>query len=76
VSRSTAKSQKSSASTWRRRDRAFRDAERQRRQANQRRRDEVAAASAAGLDVVLWRDLQGHSVEEWDAIKELSQLPA
>ena len=51
MSRSARKGQRSSASTWRRRDRAYRALERARRQANAARRAQAAEAAARGITV-------------------------
>jgi len=53
-----------SASTWRKLDKKHRDEERARRQANAARRAEVAAATAAGVPVDVWRKQQEESKDE------------
>ncbi|MFZ4431648.1 MAG: hypothetical protein ACOYOQ_00475 [Microthrixaceae bacterium] len=49
MSRAAKKGQRSSASTWRKRDRAYREQERARRAANRQRREVVAEAAARGV---------------------------
>lgn len=51
MSRAARKSKKSSASTWRKRDRQHREAEAARRRANVERRAEVNAARMLGISV-------------------------
>jgi len=56
VSRSTGRLGKKSR--WKKHDEVYRTQERDRRQANKRRREEVAAATAEGLAVDVWRKQQ------------------
>lgn len=60
VSRSARKGQRSSASTWRRRDRAYREREAERRRVNAARRADVAEAEARGITV---EQLRGERAE-------------
>lgn len=55
MSRSARKGQRSSASTWRKRDRHYREAEAARRRANAARRAEVAEAERLGLTIDAYR---------------------
>lgn len=55
MSRVEAKRKKTSASTWRKKDREYRERERARRQANALRRQEFNEATARGISVEAWR---------------------
>jgi hypothetical protein len=61
MSRSARKGLRQSASTWRKRDRKYREEQAERRRANILRRAEVAAAEQAGLPVDVWRAQQAEA---------------